>query len=151
MAGHFVLSSITISDLQTAISKGCVWSPLMHAQGANIGDHRPGARFPGWTEGSRELLRRGLTEGLVGARDNLPPHRYLRFGPIAPDENTPLSAYIKNAGWAETVTRPNLGLVELCSAANALFPANPGGAVMAQARHGAVSIEVYYVSGTRMS
>lgn len=97
-----------------------------------------------------------LTEGtarltpVIAARDNLPPHRYLQFGPIAAGFD-PYS-YIQGAGWADNVVRPNMGLRQLAPLALAAWNAgNPGQAVFLQAQNGAVSVEVYYLAGVEVN
>jgi hypothetical protein len=150
MAGHFVLTSITVSDLAIAQSKGCIWSPLQHPSGAQR-PNPPGGNYPGWNQLGREALNKAL--GVVGMpvkRDDLPPHRYLQFGPIQEGRNP--YDYIRGASWACAVTRPNMGLRLLSPEANsAWMKGDIGGAVFQQALHGQVSVEIYYVGGIQMS
>lgn len=150
MAGHFVLRSITNSDLVTAQSKGCGWSGLAHGPGAQNAPGNPA--HAGWTIASRQNLSAAFNAG-VPNRNGLPPHRYLTFGPIAniPPGN-PLWLYIVGAGWASQLVRPNMGLAALAPAATAAWNGgDKDGALLAQAQHGNTSIEIYYIGGYEMS
>jgi hypothetical protein len=138
MAGHFVLRSISQSDLVMAQQMGCGWSALMHDP-------------VGWTPASRAELSLAFGAGLPGNRDGLPPHRYLQFGPFGVNVSD-LRSYIAVAGWADTVIRPNMGLTGLNPAAQQRWNGrDPGGAVLEQAIAGATSVEIYYLSGYEMS
>jgi hypothetical protein len=150
MAGHFVLNSITVSDLTTAQMKGCAWSALQHV-GGTARPNPPGGTYPGWTQVGQVTLAAALGPAGIGARDNLPPHRYLQFGPIQ-EGHDPFD-YIRGAGWADSVKRPpSMGLRQLADEAQAAWNAgNAGRAVFLQARHGQVSVEVYYLAGSLMS
>jgi hypothetical protein len=150
MAGHFVLNSIAVSDLTTAQSMGCTWSPLAHGLGAQNAPGQP--PHPGWNATTRKNLTDALASG-ASNRNGLPPHLYLGFGPFGNNvQNNPLRDYIRGAGWASQVTRPGLELVALCPAALAAWNAgNKEAAVLAQADFGAASIEIYYISGEEMS
>ncbi len=150
MAGHFVLKSITSSDLVTAQGKGCTWSGLAHGVGAVNAPGHPA--HTGWNTATKQNLTLALGAG-VANRNGLPPHRYLGFGPFGANvANNPLRDYIKGAGWASQVVRPAMGLVALCPAAAAAWLADDkDAAVLAQADFGATSIEIYYLSGYEMS
>ena len=139
MAGHFVLRSITNSDLVMAQQRGCQWSALQHGG-------------VGWTPASRAVLTTALTQG-IHDRSGLPPHRYLQFGPFGADgvNGGILRPYLQGAGWADGLVRPNMGLRGLVPAAAALWPRNLGAAMVAQADAGATSIEIYYTSGYEIS
>jgi hypothetical protein len=150
MAGHFVLNSITTSDLTVAQGQGCTWSALAHGLGAPNAPGLP--NHPGWNDTTRQNLSTALNNG-VANRNGLPPHRYLGFGAFGNNvPPNPLREYIRGAGWASNVTRPAMGLVALCPAAQAFWNAGEKeAAVLAQADFGATSIEVYYVAGQEMS
>jgi hypothetical protein len=149
MAGHFILKSLTMSDLATAQTKGCTWSALQHT-GGTARPNPPGGNYPGWNLLGRLTLTTGLGAAGIGARDNLPPHRYLQFGPIAAGFDPYL--YIQGAGWADNVVRPNMGLRQLAVGAQGAWNAgDPGRAVFLQAQVGAVSIEVYYLAGVEVN
>ncbi|WP_329127030.1 hypothetical protein OG727_04670 [Streptomyces caniferus] len=139
MAGHFILSSITNSDIALAGQKGANWSALQHAA-------------IGWNTASRAVLTNALNGQPIGNRDGLPPHRYLESkastGPT-------LEKYLRGAGWADMLIRPNstgLGLRELSPKARAAWDrGDRTGALVEQFLHGTATIEVYYISGTEMS
>jgi|SRR4051794_20026183 hypothetical protein len=144
MAGHFVLRSITTSDLAVAQTKGCTWSALQH-RGGTARPVPPGGNYPGWNALGSLTLTTALGAG-IAARDDLPPHRYLQFGPILAGFD-PYS-YIQGAGWADLVVRPNMGLRALTALAQTAWNnGNLGQAVFLQAQAGAVSVEIYYVAG----
>jgi hypothetical protein len=148
VAGHFVLRSITVSDLTVAQQKGCTWSALQHPAGV-ARPVPPGGNYPGWNALGQLTLTTALGAGIL-ARDDLPPHRYLQFGPIAAGFD-PYS-YIQGAGWADRVQRPNMGLRALSAAAQLAWNAgDPGRAVFLQAQAGAVSVEIYYIAGEQMA
>jgi hypothetical protein len=153
MAGHFVLKSITVSDLYAAIQQGCTWSGLAH-QGGTARPIPPGGNFPGWNQVGRQALTDALSGAGILNRNDLPPHRYLQFGPIqaGPIQAGPgLYDYIRGAGWAENVVRPDMGLRLLSPlASNAWTNNNFSDAVFLQAQHGATSVEIYYIAGTQM-
>ncbi|WP_058044448.1 hypothetical protein [Streptomyces roseifaciens] len=139
MAGHFILKSISNSDLTIATSKGAAWSPLQHA---NVG----------WNAASRAVLSKALSGQSIGNRDGLPPHRYLESkvstGPT-------LEKYLRSAGWADLLIRPaspGLGLRELSPKAKAAWDrGDRTGALVEQFLHGTATVEVYYINGTEMS
>ncbi|MFG2532151.1 hypothetical protein [Streptomyces sp. NPDC048516] len=139
MAGHFILRSITNSDITLAGQKGANWSALQHA---NIG----------WHTASRDVLSRALNGQPIGNRDGLPPHRYLESkvstGPT-------LEKYLRGASWADLLIRPDstgLGLRELSPKARGAWDrGDRTGALVEQFLHGTATVEVYYISGTEMS
>ncbi|MEU8685265.1 hypothetical protein [Streptomyces sp. NPDC048611] len=139
MAGHFILSSITNSDIALAVQKGANWSAVQHAD-------------IGWNTASRDVLSKALNGQPIGNRDGLPPHRYLESkfstGPT-------LEKYLRGAGWADTLIRPDsagLGLRELSPKARAAWDrGDRTAALVEQFLHGTATVEVYYISGTEMS
>ncbi|MFC5724744.1 hypothetical protein ACFP1Z_31805 [Streptomyces gamaensis] len=139
MAGHFILRSINNTDLAIATSKGATWSVLQHA---NIG----------WNTASRSVLSKALNGQPIGNRDGLPPHRYLESKKSVGDT---LEKYLRNAGWASQLIRPNsagLGLRELSPKAKAAWDrGDRTGALVEQFLHGTATVEVYYINGTEMS
>ncbi|MFI2188086.1 hypothetical protein [Streptomyces sioyaensis] len=139
MAGHFILSSITTSDLAIARQKGATWSVLQHAT-------------VGWNTASRAVLSKALSGQAIGNRDGLPPHRYLE---CKASVGATLETYLRGAGWADLLLRPNsagLGLRELSTKAAAAWARGDRTATLVeQFLHGTASIEVYYISGTEMS
>lgn len=138
MAGHFILKSITFSDLQVARQMGGTWSTLQHG-------------YVGWTRESTRVLGQALSGQAIGNRDGLPPHRYLQFSAGNGDR---IEEYLKGAGWADGLIRPDspgLGLRALIAAAAATWPGNKNLALVAQRQHGSISVEVYYLGGETMS
>jgi hypothetical protein len=138
MAGYFVMNSIPVSDLLIAQLKlGAAWSGVAHAH-------------IGWSTRSRTELQTALDSGVIASRHGLPPHRYLQINaenPLAVQK----AFYINVAGWVDALKRPTcagLGLRQLCHNAQAAWTAgNKAGALIAQVEHGAVSVEIYHVSG----
>ncbi|MBK8974780.1 MAG: hypothetical protein IPM29_02535 [Planctomycetes bacterium] len=139
MAGHFILRSITTSDVTVAKTKGGTISAVQHA---NVG----------WTPNSEAALKAALAGQNIPNRDNLPPHVYLQFQPTTAGSN--IDTYLNGAGWADTVERPNcagLGLRALCAQAQTAWnQGNKSRAVALQAQHGAISVEIYFQAGTRI-
>ncbi|CAM5545246.1 hypothetical protein [Streptomyces abikoensis] len=139
MAGHFILKSISNTDLTIATSKKATWSPLQHG---NIG----------WNTASRAVLSNALAGRPIGNRDGLPPHRYLEAKVSAGSE---LEKYLRSAGWADLLIRPasqGLGLRELSPKAKAAWDrGDRTGALVEQFLHGTATVEVYYINGTEMS
>ncbi|GAA2343378.1 hypothetical protein OHT20_09805 [Streptomyces caniferus] len=139
MAGHFILRSITTSDLNLARQKGATWSAK--AEHADVG----------WTAASRKVLSDALAGKPIGSRAGLPPHRYLecKFSVGAA-----LEAYLRGAGWADLLVRPDsvgLGLRQLSTAAESAWKrGDKNGALVEQFRHGTATVEVYYVDGLEM-
>jgi hypothetical protein len=137
MAGHFLLPSMPRQQLLTASMVNVGVSGRMHGA-------------IGWNAGSRAALT-AANNGTAADRNGLPPHHYMTFGPLvngnAADDKT--ATYVRFSDWAGQVTRPaGYFLTGLCPAATALWNANDkAGAVLAQARHGGVSIEYYHVDG----
>ncbi|QLE72065.1 hypothetical protein FGW37_11025 [Streptomyces rectiverticillatus] len=139
MAGHFILRSITNSDLTIATSKGATWSALQHGS-------------IGWNTASRAVLSKALAGQPIGNRDGLPPHRYLESKASV---GATLEKYLRSAGWAGQLIRPasaGLGLRELSPKAKAAWDrGDHTGALVEQFLHGTATVEVYYISGTEMS
>lgn len=140
MAGHFILKSISQSDLNVATGAPLQahWSNLQHGE-------------VGWTQESEATLTNALSGNAIGNRNTLPPHRYLMVNG-GPDDNA--IKFLRGAGWADSLVRPSsdgLGLVALCPQATIEWNAGrKNEALVAQALHGNVSIEVYYQSGYKI-
>lgn len=150
MAGHFILKSITVSDLSTARSKpGITLSDLVHVAGTRQGNDAP---FQGWTKETRDELTRALGNQEIADRKKLPPHRYLVISSAS--HNAETSTYLTGAGWVESMIRPTgagLGLSALSRDAQSLWAAgNKVGALLTQCCQGNVSIEIYYIAGESM-
>ena len=150
MAGHFILKSITTSDLTTARSiPGISLSDLVHAAGTRQGNDAP---FEGWTKDTRDELTKALGNQPIADRKKLPPHRYLMISNAG--STTATATYLAGAGWAESLIRPTgagLGLAALSKDAQSLWDAgDKPGALSRQSSQGNVSIEIYYIAGEIM-
>ncbi|WP_405842366.1 hypothetical protein OG528_28990 [Streptomyces platensis] len=137
MAGHFILKSITTPDLATALDKSATWSVLQH-------------KDVGWTAASRAVLTRALGGQAIGNRDGLPPHRYLECKASAGEK---LEEYLKRAGWADLLLRPNsagLGLRVLSTKAAAAWArGDRNGALVEQFLHGTAAAVTTACGGPR--
>ncbi|MHB1493963.1 MAG: hypothetical protein ACYCUY_00725 [Acidithiobacillus sp.] len=154
MAGHFILWSISPSDINNMLGNppaGRI-SPLQHIGGQVINANNPIVTYQGWNLVSRaELARiRNSFQGLTGGvRTLLPPHRYMEF-----DANT-LVGFDRTAYWINDLYRPspglNFGLTALCqNAANFWNAGKKYDALIAQNQIGSVSIEYYYIGVKEM-
>lgn len=136
MSGHFLLLNIPQTELNTAINQGAIWSPVAH----------PGVA---WDATSRATLDNLVNGVAIPNRGNLPRHCYLQFAGANPVPMA-LLGYLQVVGWVDNLTRPGggLNLTGIIPAADVAFA---GGrkfdALVAQIQHGAVSVEIYYVSG----
>lgn len=152
MAGHFVVWRLSVDERDQAIATfGATWTGLAHAAGVGNGD---GGVFPGWTGASRDLLNR-IRGGCHNPpnRNGLPPHRYLEFqgGSPSPAQVTALRSWY----WTNDLNRPTsagFGMVGLSPAATVEWAAGrKADALLAQIRHGATSVEVYYLGRAEMT
>lgn len=156
MAGNFILSSITQSDLDTAkAQKGITFSSTAaHNKGMPVNPDKPaGAKFAGWTHETRAELTTALAGEPIPNREKLPPHRYLE---IATWKSLPKETqdYVSGAGWVENLRRPRgagLGLKSLSTIAETDWNAGRKTAAFLETlQKGNVSIEIYYQSGYEM-
>jgi hypothetical protein len=155
MAGNFILKSISQSDLSTAVRYPHMrWSGTAHRQGDPINPAQPtGARFTGWTQSTRQTLSDALANRNIPNRQNLPPHRYLEIDAWA-RLNDDEKAYVRGAGWADSLVYPSgtgVGLKAMTGEVLAAWNAgNKNQAVEEALKQGNVSIEVFYQSGLEM-
>jgi hypothetical protein len=140
MSGHFILKSISSTDISLATSKGATWSDVQHAD-------------IGWTVTSRQTLTNAFGNVAIPNRDNLPPHRYLSFSFGSPHQ-VALQDFLRMVSWADSLVRPTgagLELRNLAAAAQVPWAAGRHNeALVNQFQNGTVTIEVYYISGTEM-
>lgn len=138
MAGHFLLQSISQSDVNTICAQ--IGARISARQHANVG----------WTAKSQATLNRILHDELIPNRNNLPPHVYLQVD----SRDAAAMGLLRGAGWTDRLRRPasaGFGLRALCEAAQQCWDAGDyAGALAAQVAHGSVSIEIYYMSGMRV-
>lgn len=148
MSGHFVLKSIGASDQAIGIMKGARWSEIQHSP------------HPGWNAVTRNTLSQALQDQDIGDRNLLPPHRYLEFSPgryntVA--EHDEAERYLRGAGWADSLIRPshmdltNLSANAAAAWGNGVHSTRPNDALAEQFRHGAASVEIYYVGGEEIA
>jgi len=146
MAGHYLLKNIDYQEIITATNNGLGWSALAHAQGTIGGG---GHVFGGWNSVTRNTLTQAIGGAALPNRNLLPPHRYLT---IPPAPGGAIQNYLAIADWVDRLTHPNgMGLAVLGAGLAAWNAGNNAASILAQAAAGAVSIEVYYISGTDMS
>ncbi len=151
MSGHFILKSLTDSDLRVSTNfPGIHWGDdLSHEAGGANGD----GVFPGWTDASVAELSKALSGQDIANRNNLPPHRYLMINAHA-GLSDKAQTYVKWANWADNLLRPTgqgLGLKTLTKAAALIWgQEDKGGALLEQCKAGTVHVEVYYRGGYRM-
>jgi hypothetical protein len=147
MAGHFLLKSISTAEKDAIIAgfTGTTWSATAHVAGTANG---AGGDFPGWTAGSRLTLGHAFAGIAIANRNNLPPHKYLQFPGTAAPSPAQLTA-IHSSNDLREITHPDdpgLGLRALCATALAEWNAGKKlAALIEQIKHGATSIEIYYL------
>jgi len=156
MAGNFILTSITQSDLMVAIKFPHIsWSiSPAHKKDSPVNPNNPqGEKFAGWTSETRTVLSKALNNEDIGSREGLPPHRYLEIRSWAALTDKE-QYYIKGSGWADNLVYPNsqgLGLKALKPKATFEWGrGNKTEALVEMLKVGDVSIEIYYQSGLEM-
>lgn len=153
MAGHYVLTSISQSELiNTLYSNQIFLSDTQHRRGEPVNPkNNRSPLFKGWCVETRQTLEKALNNQTIQDRENIPPHNYIHIECWSKlNENA--KSRIRNADWTDrlkVLSGPGFRSKPLSDISSHEFNKNNKSlSLIEQLKQGSVSVEIYYFSGT---